>query len=73
MDFSAAEHIPSFLNPDANAVNKNVKASHAKNLNNKQQHHDKIQTLKNQIEKQMKTYIKQEEYDEMLKLVKVSN
>jgi hypothetical protein len=33
---------------------------------------EKIQSLKNQIEKQMKAYVKQEEYEEMLKLIKVS-
>jgi uncharacterized membrane protein YgcG len=33
---------------------------------------EKIQSLKNQLEKQMKDYAKQEEYEEMLKLVKVS-
>ena len=32
---------------------------------------EKIATLKSQIEKQMKTYVKQEEYYEMLKLIKV--
>jgi hypothetical protein len=38
----------------------------------KHQQGEKILTLKNQIEKQMKDYIKQEEYEEMLKLIKVS-
>ena len=33
---------------------------------------EKITTLKNQIEKQMKAYVKQEEYEEMLKLIKVN-
>ena len=33
---------------------------------------EKIATLKSQIERQMKAYVKQEEYDEMLKLIKVS-
>jgi len=34
-------------------------------------HGEKIASLKNQIERQMKAYVKQEEYDEMLKLIKV--
>ena len=37
----------------------------------KQPQGEKIQSLKNQIEKQMKAYAKQEEYEEMLKLIKV--
>lgn len=35
-------------------------------------HGEKIQNLKHQIEKQMKAYAKQEEYEEMLKLAKVN-
>lgn len=38
-----------------------------------QRKNEKIQCLKNQLEKQMKDYAKQEEYEEMLKLVKVRN
>lgn len=34
---------------------------------------EKIQSLKSQIEKQMKAYAKQEEYEEMLKLIKKLN
>jgi hypothetical protein len=34
---------------------------------------EKIQTLRNQIEKQMKDYVKQEEYEEVLKLLKKLN
>jgi len=34
---------------------------------------EKIQHLKHQIEKQMKAYVKQEEYEEMLKLIKQLN
>jgi hypothetical protein len=41
------------------------------NVTKKQPQGEKIQSLKNQIEKQMKAYAKQEEYEEMLKLIKV--
>lgn len=54
---------------------------HANNLSNnknapshiRQPQGEKIQSLKNQIEKQMKAYVKQEEYEEMLKLIKVNS
>ena len=43
----------------------------ASNVKKRQPQGEKIQSLKNQIEKQMKAYVKQEEYEEMLKLIKV--
>jgi len=55
------------LNKINSSSNNNEKNGGAK----KQPQGEKIQSLKNQIEKQMKAYAKQEEYEEMLKLIKV--
>lgn len=54
-----------------NITNKNTKTN-SKAFTRQPAPEEKIATLKNQIEKQMKTYVKHEDYDEMLKLVKVS-
>jgi hypothetical protein len=51
---------------------KHKDASH-KHAQRSKQHGEKIQTLKNQIETQMKDYVKQEEYEEVLKLLKKLN
>lgn len=48
-----------------------TESSSAQANNNNNKKGEKIQSLKNQLEKQMKDYVKQEEYEEMLKLVKV--
>lgn len=57
----------------SNNLNKiNSSSNHENNVGaRKQPQGEKIQSLKNQIEKQMKQYAKQEEYEEMLKLIKV--
>ncbi len=52
-----------------NITNKNTKTN--SKAFTRQAPEEKIATLKNQIEKQMKAYVKQEDYEEMLKLVKV--
>ena len=56
------------------AVTRNMQQNpHYSNRHHAQNHQgEKIQNLKSQIEKQMKAYAKQEEYEEMLKLIKVS-
>ncbi len=60
------------------ASNRDVKSVETIHLNttksSKSHKHqgEKIQNLKHQIERQMKAYAKQEEYEEMLKLAKVS-
>jgi hypothetical protein len=55
----------------------NIKALKHKDATHKHamrsKHTDKIQTLKTQIESQMKDYVKQEEYEEVLKLLKKLN
>ena len=56
-----------------NNNNNNESVSTITNVKMKQPQGEKIQLLKNQIEKQMKAYVKQEEYEEMLKLIKVIN
>lgn len=57
-----------------NITNRNTKTN-ARSFSNRQhqQQSEKIASLKHQIEKQMKAYVKQEEYDEMLKLIKKLN
>ena len=52
-----------------NITNRNTKT----NSRSFSKQSEKIASLKSQIEKQMKAYVKQEEYDEMLKLIKKLN
>jgi hypothetical protein len=57
---------------DATQSNKQQQAPLAPLSTNRKQG-EKIQNLKNQIEKQMKDYVQQEEYEEVLKLLKKLN
>ena len=50
-----------------------LKQKDANNKHAMRKQGEKIQTLKNQIERQMKDYVKQEEYEEVLKLLKKLN
>ena len=67
----------SYLYSDTNMENshKHIKANYNNNKEvvNAKLHPDKVNLLKSQLEKQMKAYVKQEEYEEMLKLIKKLN
>ncbi len=54
---------------------KHIKSNYTNNkeVDTSKLHPDKVNLLKNQLEKQMKAYVKQEEYEEMLKLIKKLN
>ena len=63
------------INSEMNSANNTFKnTAKQKSLSGssfKQNYSDKIKTIKNSIEKKIKNYVKQEDYDEMLKFIKV--
>ena len=63
-------HVSITTNIQQNSAAAAASAALTSNNNNKDNY--KIQNLKNKIENQMKSYAKQEDYEEMLKLVKVN-
>lgn len=64
------------FNSGANSANNSANNTHKKTTKQdsfRQQYSDRIKTIKSSIERKMKNYVKQEDYEEMLKFIKVRN